>query len=57
MCVLQTFAVAIDASLMSGAVYNAYGWEALNVVIFPVTLFCMGLLGYLVVTDKSRRTA
>lgn len=51
------FSVVAFASLMSGAVYNAYGWEALNVVIFPVTLFCMGLLGYLVVTDKSRRTA
>ncbi|TIM50246.1 MAG: MFS transporter, partial [Mesorhizobium sp.] len=26
------------ASLMSGAVYNAWGWEMLNWIIFPVTV-------------------
>ena len=29
------------ASLMSGAVYNAWGWEMLNWVIFPVTIVCL----------------
>ena len=28
------------ASLMSGAVYNAWGWEMLNWVVFPVTVLC-----------------
>ncbi|MEQ1954812.1 MFS transporter [Mesorhizobium yinganensis] len=28
------------ASLMSGAVYNAWGWEMLNWIIFPVTMVC-----------------
>lgn len=29
------------ASLMSGAVYNAWGWEMLNWIIFPVTIICL----------------
>ena len=29
------------ASLMSGAVYNAWGWEMLNWIIFPVTALCL----------------
>jgi MFS family permease len=29
------------ASLMSGAVYNAWGWEMLNWLIFPVTIVCL----------------
>src|SRR5262245_6395879 len=34
------------SSLMSGAVYNAYGWEMLNWIVFPVTALCfVALLG------------
>jgi MFS family permease len=42
------------ASLMSGAVYNAYGWEMLNWIVFPVIVLCLGALGTLVVIKKNR---
>jgi predicted MFS family arabinose efflux permease len=35
------------ASLMSGAVYNAWGWEMLNWIIFPVAVLCFVALGAL----------
>ena len=38
------------ASLMSGAVYNAWGWEMLNWMILPVTVLCFVALGALKVT-------
>jgi MFS family permease len=39
------------ASLMSGAVYNAWGWEMLNWLVFPVTALCFVALGALKVTS------
>ena len=44
------------ASLMSGAVYNAYGWDMLNWVVFPVTAACLAALA-LLVTYRRRATA
>jgi MFS family permease len=39
------FGFVAFASLMSGQVYNAWGWEVLNVIVFPVALLCLaGLL-------------
>ncbi|MGX5831356.1 MFS transporter [Mesorhizobium sp. 43Arga] len=35
------------ASLLSGMVYNAWGWEMLNWMIFPVTALCFVALGAL----------
>jgi len=35
------------ASLMSGAMLNAYGWSAVNIVIFPVVVLCFALLAWL----------
>lgn len=40
-------------SLTSGAVYNAYGWEMLNWVVFPVTLVCLGALGALFMIKRK----
>ncbi|RWH79186.1 MAG: MFS transporter [Mesorhizobium sp.] len=40
------------ASLMSGAVYNAWGWEMLNWIIFPVTVLCFVALGVLKMTAR-----
>jgi MFS family permease len=37
-------------SLMSGAVYNAYGWDMLNWIIFPVTVVCLAGLALLALT-------
>lgn len=39
-------AVAL-ASLSSGAVYNGWGWEMLNWVIFPICMVCLASLGTL----------
>lgn len=39
------------ASLMSGAVYNAWGWAMLNWLVFPVTALCFVALGALKVTS------
>jgi MFS family permease len=39
------FASVALASLLSGAVYNAWGWAALNVVIIPVAGLCLLMLG------------
>lgn len=33
------------ASLLSGAVYNAWGWTMLNWLVFPVTILCFVALG------------
>jgi len=39
------------ASLMSGQIYNAWGWDALNWIVFPVVALCLASLAalYLVV--------
>jgi MFS family permease len=44
------------ASLMSGIVYNHYGWEGLNLVIFPVTAICLGLIVWLLVRARRLST-
>jgi predicted MFS family arabinose efflux permease len=41
-------------SLMSGAVYNAWGWEMLNWIIFPVVAICLAGLGMLAVSKRRR---
>jgi MFS family permease len=43
------FGVSAFASLMSGTVYNLWGWDMLNWIVFPVTAFCLLALGVLVV--------
>ncbi|WP_192182616.1 MFS transporter [Mesorhizobium amorphae] len=44
------------ASLMSGAVYNAWGWEMLNWIVFPVTALCFVALGALKMTSLRPAT-
>ena len=41
------------ASLMSGAVYNAWGWDMLNWIVFPVSLACLAALGVLMISRRS----
>jgi predicted MFS family arabinose efflux permease len=43
-------------SLMSGAVYNAWGWDMLNWIVFPVTGVCLIALTILMF-KKVQRTA
>jgi MFS family permease len=44
------FASVAFASLMSGQVYNTYGWSMLNWIVFPVVGLCLVALGMLVAT-------
>ena len=37
---------------MSGAVYNAYGWDMLNWIVFPVAGVCLAALGLLLVSRR-----
>ncbi|KFB10451.1 MFS transporter [Nitratireductor basaltis] len=48
------FSLVAFSSLMSGQVYNAFGWDMLNWVIFPVTGLCLISLGTLAL--RRRRT-
>jgi predicted MFS family arabinose efflux permease len=41
-------------SLMSGAVYNAWGWDMLNWIIFPVVAACLAALAVLMVLGGRR---
>ena len=41
-------------SLMSGAVYNAWGWEMLNWIVFPVTMLCLVSLAGLVISGRRK---
>lgn len=45
------------ASLLSGMVYNAWGWEMLNWMIFPVTVLCFVALGALKMTSLRKANA
>lgn len=44
------------SSLMSGAVYNAWGWDMLNWVVFPVVALCLVALAGLRLTGVRRAT-
>jgi MFS family permease len=45
------------ASLSSGLVYNAWGWDMLNWVIFPVVLLCLVALGLLALLGRRPMVA
>ncbi|MGX7872441.1 MFS transporter [Mesorhizobium sp. ORM6] len=42
------------ASLLSGAVYNAWGWTMLNWLVFPVTILCFVALGAVWMAGRVR---
>ncbi len=44
-------------SLMAGAVYNTWGWDMLNWVVFPVTGICLVALAILVFMPKKAQAA
>jgi MFS family permease len=45
------------ASLLSGGVYNAWGWDMLNWMVFPVTAVCLVALGWLVLSGRRQPAA
>ncbi|MBL4598319.1 MAG: MFS transporter [Rhizobiaceae bacterium] len=42
------------ASLMSGQTLNAYGWDTLNMVIFPVVVLCLAALVLLLRSERKK---
>ena len=50
------FSSVAFASLMSGQVYNVWGWDMLNWIIFPVTVLCLVALGALAVLSRRPAT-
>ncbi|WP_159586292.1 MFS transporter [Chelativorans xinjiangense] len=54
---LVLFSTVAFASLMSGRVYNAFGWEMLNWVIFPVAGAGLLVLGLLALGRRRARAA
>jgi len=51
------FSAVALASLLSGKVYNSWGWDMLNWVVFPVVLVCFAALGVLALRVRARRSA
>lgn len=54
---LILFSSVAFASLMSGAVYNSYGWDMLNWIVFPVTAACLLALAALLLTRSKSALA
>ncbi len=50
------FGTVAFSSLMSGTVYNAWGWEMLNWIVFPVAVFCLAALGALALSSRKQKT-
>ncbi len=49
------FGFVAVASFMSGVVYNQWGWEMLNWIIFPVVALCfVALAGLYLLTRRER---
>lgn len=54
---LLLFGSVAFASLMSGQVYNSWGWDMLNWVIFPVVALCLAALALLLVLRQRETRA
>ncbi|MGH6761425.1 MAG: MFS transporter [Phyllobacterium sp.] len=48
------FSSVAFASLMSGTVYNAHGWNMLNWIVFPISALCLGALVWLFWQSRRR---
>ena len=49
------FSSVAFASLMSGAVYNGWGWDALVRIVLPVSALGLVAIGFLALSDRRRR--
>lgn len=50
------FSTVAFASLMSGQIYNSYGWEMLNWIVLPVVALCLLALGGLALRRRATGT-
>lgn len=48
------FSTVAFSSLMSGQVYNAFGWDMLNWIIFPVAVACLVVLGVMALYQQRK---
>ncbi len=46
------FGFVATASFSSGALLNLFGWGTVNVLVFPFVILCLGLLFWLVVSER-----
>ncbi len=51
------FSSVAFASLMSGAVYNAWGWDMLAWILFPLSGLCLVMLVLQTIADRRHRAA
>ena len=50
------FSSVAFASLMSGFVFNNYGWNAINYIIFPTVAISISALIWLLVLERKSQT-
>ena len=51
------FSTVAFSSLMAGQVLNAFGWDGINMIMWPIALACLLLLGLQVRADRKNRAA
>jgi MFS family permease len=51
---LLLFGSVALASLMSGHMLNAYGWQTVNLVVFPVVALCLAALAWLAIHRQKQ---
>ncbi len=51
------FSSVAFGSLMSGAVYNAWGWDMLAWILFPFSGICLAMIALQAVFDRRQRSA
>lgn len=48
------FGFVASASFSSGALLQAFGWSTVNILVFPFTVICLGLIGWLVMAERAQ---
>ncbi|MDA4847066.1 MFS transporter [Hoeflea poritis] len=51
------FSTVAFSSLMAGQVLNTFGWDGINMIMWPIALACLLLLGLQVRADRKNRAA
>ncbi len=51
------FSTVAFSSLMSGQILNAFGWDGINMIMWPVASLCLLILGLQVRRDRKNRAA
>ena len=54
---LMVFGSVAAASALSGVALTLYGWESVNIGLFPAVAIALGLIAWLAMTERAPRTA